>query len=240
MRMRHTTTLTAILCLAVSAAAHTSESQAQDRQESNQENNSKAGEMLKGLLEEAFDQAVPGDKPTQPRPVWPADGREFATYQGPFPLRWEPAENVDAYEIEIDCKACQGRGRWGRNQSEVWRYDAGITGSTYRLDLSAVPPAGAWRWRVRATQGGEKSSWSRWSHFVFRSAASTGYSDSGYDSQDQGHDDQRYGDQGYDEQGYTGGGEQRQGDGGQTDQEQGGWGESGSSGENIEIFGNED
>lgn len=237
MQRPHTISLVSALCLAVAATAYAPGSRAQDRQE----NDNKAGEMLKGLLEETFDQAVPGDKPTQPRPVWPADGREFATYHGPFPLRWEPAENVDAYEIEIDCKACQGRGRWARNQGEVWRYDAGISGSTYRLDLSPVSPTGAWRWRVRATQGNEKSAWSRWSHFVFGSTASTEYQDPGYDSQEESYGAQGYGNQGYDEQGYTGGGEQQQqGGGGQTDQEQDAWGDSDESSGSIQIYGAQD
>ncbi|MDZ7842877.1 MAG: BPTI/Kunitz-type proteinase inhibitor domain-containing protein [Gammaproteobacteria bacterium] len=213
---------------------------AQDRQQ-DEGGGSKAGDVIKGLLEEALDKAVPGGAPSQPSTIWPGDGREFAAYQGPLPLRWQPVENAGAYEIEIDCEACQSRVGWARNQGEVWRYDAGVSGPPYRLDLSAVPPVGAWRWRVRATRSGDKSAWSPWSHFEFRSATPQDYRDQDYGDPDySGQAEQGYGDQGYgspDQDGYGEG----YGDQGYGSQDHGGgaretpeYGEQGSGGQGYE------
>lgn len=139
--------------------------------------------MLKGIMGDMLNRALTGGL-NPPRPTWPANQQSFNYYAGPLPLRWEPVDKAEAYEVQVDCLDCQTPGKWPGDSGQPWRSSTNLSGTEYRVDLASINMNGQWRWRVRAARDGRKSKWSDWAYFSFQTQTG-GYAPN-YPSQRQG------------------------------------------------------
>ncbi len=102
----------------------------------------------------------PSVKISVPVPLWPESEVIYSHYPRIIDLRWwaSVGEGSITYEIQVDHKYM---GKWSTTRSTVYK---NIQSVSTTLSFTGKQPG---RWRIRATNGKDKSKWSKYQMFVF-------------------------------------------------------------------------
>ena len=109
-----------------------------------------------------------GKKLDAPRQVSPANNSHFTHFPRKLTIRWAAVKNAASYDVEIDCKHCRQSGQWDSDNGPAWQAKSNITALAYSFVFVADNPG---RWRVRASKGLQKSAWSPWWYFDFKTGS---------------------------------------------------------------------
>lgn len=99
-----------------------------------------------------------------PEQLSPADKTLLTNFPRSVTLKWKPVTGATAYEVEIDCFQCRTKGQWDSQNGSVSKFESNISGTAYTFVFFSDNQG---RWRVRASNGGQKSPWSSWWQFEF-------------------------------------------------------------------------
>jgi hypothetical protein len=114
-------------------------------------------------------QSLGGLKLKTPQQISPRNNSHFTHYPRTLTLRWGAVKGAISYDVEIDCLHCRQVGQWDSQNGPAWIVASDIKTTNYSFTFVGDNKG---RWRVRASRGALKSSWSPWWYFDFKTGGS--------------------------------------------------------------------
>jgi hypothetical protein len=105
-----------------------------------------------------------------PKQISPPNKSHFTHYPRKLTLRWTAVRGASAYDVEVDCLDCRVKGQWDSQNGSAWKTASNIKSTNYAFTFVGDNQG---RWRVRASQGTQKSQWSSWWYFDFKTGGSS-------------------------------------------------------------------
>jgi hypothetical protein len=110
-------------------------------------------------------QSLGGLKLKTPQQISPRNNSHFTHYPRTLTLRWGAVKGALSYDVEIDCLHCRQYGQWDSQNGPALEVASDIKATNYSYTFVGDNKG---RWRVRASRGALKSSWSPWWYFDFK------------------------------------------------------------------------
>lgn len=126
--------------------------------------------MCTGLSAQQPRKLTLGMKLGVPVQVSPVNNSHFTHFPRNLTVRWAAVKNAATYDVEIDCQHCRKSGQWDTDNGPAWKVGSNINALAYSFVFMGDNPG---RWRVRASKGPQKSAWSPWWYFDFKTSSGT-------------------------------------------------------------------